>query len=154
MATKRRGKRRVTPRIWAENGWIKCVVPYEENFVGELKEKIDWRLRSWSPSEHAWMVDPAVLDDLMEIAQRYFPTIAVVDQHQQQQQSVESTAERLEDGTYGTMANILRVASTDTLKRLYKNLAVDLHPDRGGDKDTMRLLNVAWDRIKMERGIR
>jgi len=163
MATKRKRTKRtihgskvsgskVTPRIWAENGWIKCVTPYSEEFVNELKGKISWRLRQWSPSERVWMVDPAALDDLMEVAQKFFPSIAVV-KNGETSEPPESSVDYLEDGTYGTMANMLRVASVDTLKRLYKNLAMDIHPDRGGDKDTMRLLNIAWDRIKLERGI-
>lgn len=162
MATKRRRKihgpkvsgAKVTPRVWAENGWIKCITPYSEDFVEELKARINWRLRQWSPSERVWMVDPAALDDLMEIAQKYFPTISVVQNPQPQQQSMEPPAEVLEDGTYGTIANLLRASSTETLKKLFRMMAVDLHPDRGGDVETMKLLNTAWDRIRLERGIR
>jgi hypothetical protein len=101
------------------------------------------------------MVDPAALDDLMEVAQKFFPTIKVMETPQQQERRQEpEVVEPLEDGTYGTIANLLRASSTETLKKLFRLMAVDLHPDRGGDVETMKKLNTAWDRIRMERGIR
>jgi len=164
MATKRRRKihgpkvsgPNVTPQGWVENGWAKCRLPYSEDFVAELKEKIDWRLRSWSPSERVWMVDPSVMGVAEEVALKYFPDFVWLKTSPNAARTSvpEPPAERLEDGTYGTLANLLRVSSSDTLKRLFKNLAVDLHPDRGGDIETMKLLNTAWDRIRLERGIR
>jgi len=148
-------KDRVTPRIWAENGWIKCKVPYSPNYVADLKATISWKLRQWSPSEKVWMVDPSCLDEAIEVAKRHFPNTVIMNG------SPDATAaagpverDPLEDGTYGTMANLLRAASNDGVKRVYKALAADLHPDRGGDSDTMRRLNTAWDRIRMERGMK
>ena len=45
-----------------------------------------------------------------------------------------------------------QTASLEEVKRNYRNLAVIFHPDRGGYKEAMILLNNAYDRIKREKG--
>lgn len=153
----------VTPRIWVENGWLKCKTPYDETvtprFAAELKSVINWKLRQWSPSEKVWLVDPSCLDELLEIARRHFPKTVVMREtgaetaQSAPQEPRKRRQEQPDDGTYQTMANLLRVASTDALKRVYRALAADLHTDHGGDVETMKRLNVAWDRIRKERGV-
>jgi len=43
-------------------------------------------------------------------------------------------------------------ASLEEVKRNYKRLASVFHPDRGGYKEAMVLLNNAYDRVKREKG--
>lgn len=147
-----------TPRIWAESGWIKFKAAYDSIvtplFAEELKHRVFWKLRQWSPSDKVWMVDPSALDDLIEIAKKHFPGVVVMNGQKTATQSQGAAQDPFEDGTYGTVANLLRAASTASLKRIYLILAGDLHPDRGGDGDTMRRLNIAWDKIRSERGVR
>ena len=45
-----------------------------------------------------------------------------------------------------------QTASLEEVKRNYKRLAVVFHPDKGGYKEAMVLLNNAYDRIKKEKG--
>lgn len=45
-----------------------------------------------------------------------------------------------------------RTASSEEVKRNYRNLAVIFHPDRGGYDEAMKLLNRAYQRIKGEKG--
>lgn len=45
-----------------------------------------------------------------------------------------------------------QTASLEEVKRNYKNLAAIFHPDRGGYKEAMVLLNNAYDRIKKGKG--
>lgn len=45
-----------------------------------------------------------------------------------------------------------RTASSEEVKRNYRNLAVIFHPDRGGYDEAMKLLNNAYERIKGEKG--
>lgn len=43
-------------------------------------------------------------------------------------------------------------ATLEEVKRNYKRLAAVFHPDKGGYKEAMVLLNQAYDRIKKEKG--
>lgn len=43
-------------------------------------------------------------------------------------------------------------ASWDEIERAYRQKAKLHHPDRGGDGDTMRALNEAYERLKRARG--
>ena len=45
-----------------------------------------------------------------------------------------------------------RTASLKEVKRNYKHLAAVFHPDKGGYKEAMALLNNAYDRIMEEKG--
>jgi len=142
-----------TSRIWAENGWIKFESPYDKEltplFIEELKQRIFWKRRQWSPSEKVWMVDPSELDTLVEVARKYFSFLSV--DGAKDNSNASHTCNIEDDGMYETISNLLRSASTDSLKRIYRILAVDFHPDRGGDGDTMRRLNTAWDKILLSR---
>jgi hypothetical protein len=160
--------RSVTPRIWADAGWLKCKTPYLEAFNDALKTEIDWKLRQWNRQEKLWLIDPSCLDELVAVTRKYFPNVQVGDQpgpatgprnraetgREPRQEARQRPSAVRDDGTYQTVASLLRSASTDALKRVYWALAADFHPDRGGDGDMLRRLNVAWDKIQMERGLR
>jgi hypothetical protein len=148
-------------QIWAENGWVKCQTPFDKQktplFAEAVKTRIDCKLRQWSKSEGSWLVDPSCLDEIIEITREFYPDVLLLNGSPDAAAAAATprpASEPLNDGTYGTMAILLRAASPEALRRVYRDLAVDLHPDHGGDQETMRRLNTAWDRIKMERGIK
>jgi len=41
----------------------------------------------------------------------------------------------------------------EIMRAVYKAWAVNHHPDKGGDSETFKRINVAWDKIKEERGL-
>jgi curved DNA-binding protein CbpA len=43
-------------------------------------------------------------------------------------------------------------SSLDEVKRLYKELAMKYHPDRGGDKATMQAINLEYESIILKTG--
>jgi len=47
---------------------------------------------------------------------------------------------------------IHRNTPPEIMKAVYKAWAVNHHPDKGGDSETFKRINVAWDQIKEERG--
>lgn len=146
-------------RIWAENGWIKFRAVYDPSltpaFAESLKLRIPWKLRQWSPSEKVWMVDPSALDDLVEIARRFFPDVVISNSgNGGKQERVQKEHFQDCETPYDAMADLMKVASFEAMKKVYKTLALDLHPDHGGDGDTMRVLNTAWDKICQQRGVK
>lgn len=139
------------PLVWAENGWVKCKVPYDPDitpiFVQELKDSIDWRLRQWSSSEKLWMIDPSQWSEIVRVARKYFKNVDVNEQESKEKDK-EGSKSSFNENPYTTIANMLRVSSAETLSKVYRILVADLHPDKGGDVETMKRLNIAWDKIK------
>lgn len=43
---------------------------------------------------------------------------------------------------------VSETASQDEIKKAYKKLAIENHPDSGGDQDKMKEINEAWDSLK------
>ena len=48
---------------------------------------------------------------------------------------------------------IHRNTPPEIIKAVYKAWAVNHHPDKGGDSETFKRINVAYDQIKAERGL-
>ena len=46
-----------------------------------------------------------------------------------------------------------RNTPTEIIRAVYKAWAINHHPDRGGDSETFKRINVAYDQIKKERGL-
>jgi len=51
-------------------------------------------------------------------------------------------------------AILLGVCPPETLRRVWRVIVTDLHPDHGGDTKKMAAANAAWDEIRKNRGIR
>lgn len=47
---------------------------------------------------------------------------------------------------------IHRNTPPEIMRAVYKAWAINHHPDKGGDSETFKRVNVAWDKIKEERG--
>jgi hypothetical protein len=58
-----------------------------------------------------------------------------------------------ERGHNCTYSRLLQYASPETMKKVYRLIMLDAHPDRGGSDDNAKVVNAAWDAIKKERGI-
>jgi len=56
------------------------------------------------------------------------------------------------DDPYAIMG-IHRNTPPEIIKAVYKAWAVNHHPDKGGDSETFKRINVAYDQIKKERGL-
>ena len=52
-----------------------------------------------------------------------------------------------------TVLGVHKSTPSEIIKAVYKAWAVNHHPDKGGDADTFKRINVAYDQIKKERGL-
>jgi len=131
--------------LWVKDGYIFVKTPYVEAFIQELKADIPYQSRVFLKVEKVWRVDAAYHEDLLSVVQKHFgePTIL------EPEQKIEVVASTEKD-PFGAM---LRVAPNDLLKKVYRMIAVEVHPDKGGKPEDMVTLNSAWEAVKKERGL-
>jgi len=132
--------------IWADGTWIHVRTPFDRDFVAALKNRLPYGARKWDPDQKVWLVDPSYDQELLAVLEVYFGEVNVIEKEQPQIMAQLSAG----DDPY-TM--LVRLASDETLKKLYRMVALDVHPDRGGSADSMAQANLAWDAIKKERGL-
>jgi hypothetical protein len=128
--------------LFVKGEWIHVRTPYHEAFINALKAEIPHAYRKWGPTiglDKVWLVDPSHIDDLVFVCERFFE-VNVVDT----QPEVVAIATPTGDA-YGRM---LRLASPAIVKKVYRLIAQEIHPDRGGDPAKMTELNLAWDEIR------
>jgi hypothetical protein len=131
--------------LWVKDGYIFCKTPYHVGFIAELKNDIPSHARSFLPADKVWRVAAAYHQDLMEVVTKYFGEPTIVEQ--------EVHVVAVGGGGNDPFSAMLRVAPDDVLKKVYRMIAAEIHPDKGGDPQAMVTLNAAWAAIKTDRKI-
>lgn len=126
--------------LWADGGWIHIRSPFVREYVDALKLEIDRSFRKWNPTDKTWSVDVTQLDLLIEISERFFKVNVIA-------QDVQET------GGGDSYSELLSSLSDDTLKKIYKLIVLECHPDRSGDGKLLSTVNVAWAKIRKARGM-
>ncbi len=131
--------------VWIDpmSGVVKIRTPYNSVFVLDLKREIPKEGRRWNKEDKVWEVEPQFLDQLINIASRYYN----VRRHDGISQPV------ISDGDTSPYSQMLKLASNELIKKIYRLIANEVHPDRGGDPQAMSVLNDCFEKIKNERGI-
>lgn len=130
--------------LFIKDSWIHVRTPYHPKFIEALKTEIPWSSRKWSKEEKVWLVDPAYLDELITVCEPFFD-VSVLEPEPEVVVMLPADAG---GDPYSTM---LRLASPDLCKKIYRLIAAELHPDRGGDASKMTDLNLAWEAIQKSR---
>jgi hypothetical protein len=128
--------------IWSEGSWLFVRTPYDKEWIAELKIDIPYAGRKWDADQKLWKVDPAYLDDLIDVTEKYFD-VSVINPNPEPEVVMISAG--AETDAYSRM---LKLASPGLLKKVYRLIASEIHPDKGGPAHGMVELNAAWDEIK------
>ena len=124
------------------SGWLKIIVPWipgkTPDFVDELKSTIQPSHRSWNPDTKAWAVNEIFLEELIPMLQRYFDEIET-------DLTTEPTAP---ENLFKPIFEALKGLPNGNLDKVYKQLAVAVHPDHGGSDELMTKLNQAYQESK------
>jgi hypothetical protein len=132
--------------LWVKDGYIFVKTPYVEAFIQELKADIPYGSRVFLKVEKVWRVDAAYHEDLLSVVKKHFGEPTILEPEVKEVVVVEGASK----DPFGAM---LRVAPAEVLKKVYRMIASEIHPDRGGKPEDMVTLNQAWDAIKKERGL-
>lgn len=141
-----RGSKMATDKratIWVKDGYIYLKTPYDQPFIQEMKADIPPSQRSWMANDKVWRIAASYHEDLLSVVKKYYGEPTIVEQEQQ----VVVVGNEGND-PFGAM---LRVAPDDVLKKVYRLIAAEIHPDKGGLPEAMVALNQAWSEVKKER---
>lgn len=58
--------------VEAANGRLQVYTPYVPVFISELKDRIDYRERSWNPTDKCWEVNPAYRETVRAVIEAHF----------------------------------------------------------------------------------
>jgi hypothetical protein len=128
--------------LWADAGWIHIRSPFVREYVDALKGEIDRSYRRWNPVEKTWSVDVSQLELLIEISERFF-TVKIIEQEVPMSAAVGGDP----------YSELLSGLSDDVLKKIYRLIVLECHPDRTGDGKLLSQANVAWEKIRKARSM-
>lgn len=137
--------------VWVEGTWILIRSAYHKtltpNFNQELKDRIQHGARRWDPDQKVWKVDPSYEQILLEILNRWFEEVTILETN-----APPAPAPALAADT-DAIAKMVRLCPDAVLPKVYRTIAAALHPNAGGDEEKMRELNMLWTQIKTEKGL-
>lgn len=122
--------------------------PYSKTYIEELKHEIPAGARSWDALNKAWMIVDEFIDIIDILCLKHFggKLNRVVPQSQLPPAQLTSSRDLFE--------KFLKLCPTNAVKKLYLAAISELHPDKGGDPDKAKELNILYANIKVELGIK
>lgn len=116
------------------DGGLDVSFDYSEEMVEALKRGIPSGCRRYTPRTKVWWVNEHHATDLAELFGAW--NYRVLGIH-----AGPTT------GDANPWTDIFNALDDELGQKLYRVLALTLHPDRGGNPEMMRDINVAWDRV-------
>ena len=121
--------------IWFDEGTgtLRLRTPYIAEFVEALKSdiRIPYKDRRWNKELKLWEIEPEHLDATLDIMGEFFDVV-----------------ESAVGSTEGDAKTLLDALSPDSLRRLWHELCLEHHPDKGGDEERMKELTLAFKKYK------
>jgi hypothetical protein len=149
-----------TISAWACDGRIKLKFDYNRDLIEELKSRIPSNKRRWNgknqvdrktgiktanPSgDDTWIVDTDQLDVIEQIAREYGYEI---------QAAVTEIPLAAVDSGADSYRMMFSSIPNELMKKIYKSVTLELHPDKGGDPTVFQDFNSGWTEIKKERNM-
>jgi len=149
--TKRHADRSDTVYVWVDpvKGTYKFRGKYKRSCVDDIKSAIPKHGRGWRPEEKVWEVEPQFADELIAVLSDHYSEVV---EHEEMYDKAEA-APAPASTTIDPYGELLRLCDNALLKKVYRMIAAELHPDRGGSQEKMQAANLAWESIRKERGM-
>lgn len=133
--------------VWVDavSGGIMYRGAYKRACIDDLHAKIPVASRRWMKAERVWQVDPQWVDVLLGVLRDHY---AKVEEHTGAGGSKHApppTAVVKSD--HDPLSTMIHLANDGTLKKIYRLIALDVHPDHGGSTQAMAELNTAWKQV-------
>lgn len=130
--------------VWIdpESRKIALRTPYDPEFIDALKKAIPWQCREWKKEKKVWLVDIASKGALEEL---------LLDAGYMINDGTLPTEEAPAHNGASPYHDLIAKLPFAVLKKVYRVIALECHPDRGGDTKLMVQVNAAWERINDDR---
>ncbi|MGI8477527.1 MAG: hypothetical protein ACR2OO_14325 [Thermomicrobiales bacterium] len=117
--------------------------PYSPAVVELIKSSVPASHRSWTAVSKTWTVRDPFIDHIAGVLRRCCGEVIVRDLRQ----AAAPAASQFLDPDFQVL-HLLPSAPRELVESAYKTLSKLVHPDRGGDPETMLRINIAVDRIR------
>jgi hypothetical protein len=117
--------------ITREAGGYACKFGYDAGLVAALKAAVPGRWRRWDPERRVWLFSVRG----WPLAERVFTEYGLL--------------EGVAGPDWAWRALHLQPGAPESvIKAVYRTLAHTTHPDKGGDTEAMKRLNLAYERLR------
>ncbi len=120
--------------IWIDKktGMVNLKTPYDPEYIDKFRELVPQPDRRWDKDNKIWKFNSKYIDDVVSLTEKYFnlemlPEISVSDA---------SNADKL-----------LRHLSLEGLAKVWRIVASELHPDKGGSAEAFVEAKSAYDNL-------
>lgn len=129
-----------TATVWIDpdTRMIGVRTPYDPGIVSSLKVMIPSSLRRWDGARKIWLIDQSMMAKLEEILAKLGYSV----------EDGTLPPERATPSDKSPFHDLLCDVPFGTLQKVYRVLAMECHPDRGGNPEVMARINVAWRQIQ------
>jgi len=110
--------------------------PYEKNFIDALKLNVPAKKRLYSDFDKAWITMLDQFDKIAHICEKYFDEVQLFNFPEPQ----------VAASSWGKLY-LVEGAPLEVVRAAYKALAIKYHPDKGGDQEIMKNINIAYKDI-------
>ena len=158
-------------RIWWDDTvqGYRVVTPYRPNFVDLLKQLAPGPERVWDgpptnpTGPRNWIISERIFQPTKDLVEKIFggPVIVVTKQQWQAQQAASQTQANTgysrpgaasANGNGNSLAGLMyewfQLLPYDSAKKAYRDAALQMHPDRGGNPEVMSKFNSLWTQIE------
>lgn len=143
-------------RVWWDPGVsaYRAQFPFKQQIVDFLKQFIPHSEREWNGDTKTWTFTESYLDGTVKFLQICFGNqeVATVTrtQYEAQQQPRSSVAVSKLNTNDMLLVDFMKLIPYEAARAAYRQAAILLHPDKGGDMEKMSKVNALWTKIQKE----
>lgn len=126
--------------------WLKSQIPYSDRSYNEIPSKIHP-----GKTDKIWTFTEGYLDGVKKFCELAYgkQNVVCLLRSQVEASQSSSTVNRV-DGLESACVEFMKLLPYEAAQRAYRQAALVLHPDRGGNMEKMSKINSIWTRLEKE----
>ena len=141
-------------RIWWDTdvGAYRFSCSYSKNFIEAIKALIPASDRAFDSQTLIWMFNERFFTAVSTLAQKVYGAsyVSITTRQQAEANNRKGIARGVTGKIEDTFVVFVKLLPFNAAAKAYRQAAIEMHPDRGGNVEQMARLNEVWSRIKKE----